>query len=80
LPLDEPARRLLVRSIDALGLSLRAYGKVIKVARTIADLAAAESVSSTHVAEAIQYRLLDRDDRSLSVAQPSAAVRTADPS
>ncbi len=59
--LDDAGRKLLVRSIDALGLSLRAYGKVLKIARTIADLAGSDAVSSAQVAEAIQYRLLDRD-------------------
>ena len=54
------ALELLDRSIDMLGLSVRAYVKVLRVARTIADLAQSESVEATHVAEAVQYRLLDR--------------------
>jgi magnesium chelatase family protein len=68
--LDDAARRLLLRSMDALGLSLRAYTKVLKVARTIADLGGADSVATRHVAEAIQYRVLDRDPDARSLAPP----------
>jgi magnesium chelatase family protein len=51
---------LLDRSVDALGLSVRAYVKCLRVARTIADLAGSERIEAEHMAEAIQYRLLDR--------------------
>ncbi len=57
---DANALALLDRSVDALGLSVRAYVKVLRVARTIADLEAHEQVGLAHMAEAIQYRLLDR--------------------
>lgn len=57
----EPAAlTLLDRAVDALGLSVRAYVKVLRVARTIADLDASERVVCEHMAEAVQYRLLDR--------------------
>ena len=58
--LDEDGRRLLEQAIDRLGLSARAYHRVLKVARTIADLAEEENIRSSHLAEAVQYRCLDR--------------------
>jgi magnesium chelatase family protein len=47
-------------AIEKLGLSARAYTKVLKIARTIADIEGDEKIRSSHVAEAIQYRSLDR--------------------
>jgi magnesium chelatase family protein len=58
--LDEAARDLLRNAMTEYNLSARAYDRILKVARTIADLAAAEKISSDHVSEAIQYRSLDR--------------------
>jgi magnesium chelatase family protein len=54
---------LIERAMTKLGLSARAYTRILKVARTIADLAGAEPVSAPHVAEAIHYRALDRERR-----------------
>jgi len=58
--LDDSTRTLLETAIRRLGLSVRATDRILKVARTIADLAAVESIRSAHVAEAVQYRTIDR--------------------
>ena len=58
--LDAPSADLLNQSISRLGLSARAYHRVLKIALTIADLAGAASPRIDHLAEAIRYRSLDR--------------------
>jgi len=58
--IDEESHRLLEMAIDKLGLSARAINRILKVSRTIADLEDKAAVQSAHVAEAIQYRSLDR--------------------
>ncbi|MFH1655219.1 MAG: YifB family Mg chelatase-like AAA ATPase [Candidatus Omnitrophota bacterium] len=59
--IDEEAKQLLKMAVNELGFSARAYDKILKISRTIADLAGENQILSEHVSEAIQYRSLDRN-------------------
>jgi magnesium chelatase family protein len=58
--LDAPSRDLLESSVNEAGLSARAHDKILRVARTIADLDGADDIRQEHVGEAVNYRMLDR--------------------
>ncbi|GJQ21825.1 MAG: hypothetical protein HBSIN02_21800 [Bacteroidia bacterium] len=59
--IDETCAELLKMAMTKLGLSARAYDRVLKVSRTIADLSGSDSIRPEHLSEAIQYRSLDRN-------------------
>ncbi len=59
-PVNRESAGLLEQAVERLGLSARAYNRVLKISRTIADLAGTDEIKSEHIAEAIQYRSLDR--------------------
>ncbi|MFR9603471.1 MAG: YifB family Mg chelatase-like AAA ATPase [Rikenellaceae bacterium] len=61
-PLDSTARMMLERAMERMKLSARAYDRIIKVARTIADLEGKESIEAAHISESINYRGLDREN------------------
>lgn len=58
--LDNIGKNIIKKAFDTLGFSLRSYTKILKVARTIADLEESKNILSKHIAEAIQYRSLDK--------------------
>ena len=60
--LNLESRSLLEKAFEKFGLTARAYGRILKVARTIADLEQADDIEVTHIAEAIQYRSLDKNN------------------
>ena len=61
-PLSAESRKLLDMAMERLQLSARAYDRIIKVARTIADLEGEKDITPKHISEAISYRALDRDN------------------
>ena len=58
--IDSESGALLEKAMDKFGLSARAHARILKIARTIADLEGSSDIEASHVAEAIQYRTLDR--------------------
>ena len=61
--IDEAGHKLMERVVDTLGMSARTFSRILKVARTVADLDGVEGIQTAHLAEAIQYRLLDRQQK-----------------
>ena len=68
-PIDTQAAALLEQAMERLRFSARAYHRIVKVARTIADLAEASSIEAAHVSEAISYRRLDRQAATVATSK-----------
>ena len=62
-PLDEGSAALMKQAFDAMGLTARSYDRILKVARTVADLDGSETIQPQHIAEAIQYRAVNLGNR-----------------
>jgi magnesium chelatase family protein len=76
-PLNDAGQRLLTQAMQQLQLSARAYHRILKVARTIADLEQAAQITPVHLSEAIGYRRLDRNPESVATKSPSGAAHQA---
>mgnify|MGYP002514897623 FL=1 len=61
--LDEPCAELMKQAFEAMGLTARSYDRILKVARTVADLEGCENIEPQHIAEAIQYRAVNLGNR-----------------
>jgi magnesium chelatase family protein len=69
--LCDAGSRLIAKAVERLSLSARAYAKLVRVARTLADLEGATAIRPEHVAEAISYRILDRSPTELPMVAAS---------